>query len=189
MINYNQQIYDAAIKNGATNWLAKLLIAQSRYETGDFGNRQTKENNNIFGFKWSPNSRYAKKGNISPEGDPYAKYDTIDDAIADYINRWMSLNSKEGGTRFEEFNKIPEGDTLTFATKLKNYGYYHTPSNQTREQSINQYKSGVDAKIKRMVVVDWYFANKKTINTTAFIFLGIGGAATILYILKKRNVI
>lgn len=189
MKNYNQEIYDGAVNNGATSWLAKLLIAQSRFETGDFGNKQTDINNNIFGFKWSPNSQYAKKGNISPEGDPYAKYDTIGDAIADYINRWMLLKSKEGGTRLEEFNQIPEGDTLTFATKLKDYGYYHTPSNQTRQESINEYKGGIDAKIKRMVVVDWYFANKKTIKTTAFVFLGVGIVATVLYILKKRKVI
>ena len=77
MINYNQQIYDGAVNNGATSWLAKLLIAQSRFETGDYGNNQSKTNNNIFGFKYSPNSQYAKKGNTSPEGDPYAKYETM----------------------------------------------------------------------------------------------------------------
>jgi flagellum-specific peptidoglycan hydrolase FlgJ len=189
MINYNQQIYDSAVNNGATSWLAKLLIAQSRFETGDYGNNQSKTNNNIFGFKYSPNSQYAKKGNTSPEGDPYAKYETINDAIGDYINRWMLLNSKQGGTRLEEFNQIPEGDTLTFATKLKDYGYYHTPSNETKQQSIDNYKRGLDAKLKRMVVVDWYFANKKTINTTAFVFLGVGIVASVLYILKKRKVI
>ena len=47
MINYNQQIYDGAVNNGATSWLAKLLIAQSRFETGDYGNNQSKTNNNI----------------------------------------------------------------------------------------------------------------------------------------------
>ena len=186
--NYNQEIYDAAIKGGATNWLAKLLIAQSRFETGDYGNNQSKTNNNIFGFKWSPNSQYSQKGNISPEGDPYAKYPTIQDAIFDYIKRWMNLKASGGGTRLEEFNQIPEGDTLTFATKLKNYGYYHTPSDETKEESIDNYKRGLDAKIKRMVVVDWYYKNKTTVAITviAVVVLSLGAY---FYILKKRKVI
>ena len=187
-INYNQQIYDAAVKGGASNWLAKLLIAQSRFETGDYGNNQSKTNNNIFGFKFSSNSKYAQKGNISPEGDPYAKYPTIEDAILDYIERWMGLRSKQGGTRLEEFNQIPEGDTLTFATKLKSYGYYHTPSNETTEQSINKYKKGLDAKLKRMVVVDWYFNNKTAINISV-IGIVLVSLGAYFYILKKRKVI
>jgi hypothetical protein len=187
-VDYNQEIYDAAVKGGASRWLAKLLIAQSRFETGDYGNRQSEENNNIFGFKWTPNSQYSQKGNISPEGDPYAKYPTIEYAILDYINRWMGLKSKSGGTRLEEFNQIPDGDTLTFATKLKDYGYYHTPSNETRDESIDNYKQGLDAKIKRMIVVDWYNKNKTavTLSVIGIVVLSLGAY---FYILKKRKVI
>ena len=100
----------------------------------------------------------------------------------------MGLKSKDGGTRLEEFNQIPDGDTLTFATKLKNYGYYHTPSNETRDESIDNYKQGLDAKIKRMVVVDWYNKNKTAV-TLSVIGIVIVSLGAYFYILKKRKVI
>lgn len=177
MINYDQEIYEGAIEGGATQSLARLLVAQARHETGNYGNYQTKNNNNVFGFKYSPNSQYSRQGNISPEGDPYAKYDTLQDAILDYVGRWMSKSSKEGGTRLNEFNKIQEGDTTTYATKLKGYGYYGAP--------VNEYIKGLNSALTRMKVVEFYFNNEKTINYSLVGGLLIGISAYIYYLMKK----
>jgi len=177
MINYDQEIYNGAITGGATPALAKLLVAQARLESGNYSNSQTKNNNNIFGFKYSEKSSYAKVGNISPEGDAYAHYDTLQDAILDYIGRWMSLTSKEGGTRLEEFNKIAEGDTTTYSNKLKSYGYFGaTPS---------QYASGLNSAIKRINVVAFYFENKNTIDYGVIGAVVIGLTYYVYYLYKK----
>jgi hypothetical protein len=177
MINYDQEIYEGAIQGGATPSLAKLLVAQARHETGNYGNKQTKNNNNVFGFKYSRNSQYANQGNISPEGDPYAQYDTLGDAIKDYILRWMNLSSKEGGTRLQEFNKIQDEDTTTYATKLKGYGYYGA--------TIDEYINGLNWALKRMVIVDFYFKNEKKINYAVIGGVLIGITLYIYYIMKR----
>jgi hypothetical protein len=164
MINYDQEIYEGAIKGGANPSLAKLLVAQARNESGHYSSNQTKVNNNIFGFKHSTNSNYSKKGNISPEGDPYAHYDTLQDAIKDYIVRWMNKPSKEGGTRLQEFNKIKDGDTLTYARKLKGYGYFGNKSGESDESSIQRYASNMASTLLRVKVVAFYLKNEKKIN-------------------------
>ena len=187
MINYDQEIYEGAIQGGATPALAKLMIAQGRFESGNYGNNQTKTNNNVFGFKYSPNSQYAKKGNISPEGDPYAKYDTLQDAILDYIGRWMNKSSKEGGTRLQEFNKIQEGDTYTYAYKLKkSYGYYGTLQGESDEDAINRYAKGMKSALTRMKIVEFYFKNQTTINYAVIGGVLIGMTAYVYYLVKKK---
>jgi hypothetical protein len=180
MINYDQEIYNGAITGGATPALAKLLVAQARFESGNYSNSQTKNNNNIFGFKYSKNSPYAKVGNISPEGDAYAHYDTLQDAILDYISRWMSLTSKEGGSRLQEFNKIQEGDTTTYANKLKGYGYFGA--------TAAQYASGLNSSIRRINVVAFYFNNKNAIDYGAIGAVIIGLTYYIYYLYKKKVV-
>lgn len=164
MINYDQEIYNGAIKGGATPSLAKLLVAQARHESGNYNNTQTIKNNNVFGFKYSRNSVYSQKGNISPEGDPYAKYDTLQDSIKDYIVRWMGKSSKVGGTRLQEFNTINEGDTNTYARKLKGYGYYSNVKGETDESAIRRYIGGLNSALTRIKVVGFYFDNEKKIN-------------------------
>ena len=164
MVNYDQEIYNGAIKGGATPPLAKLLVAQARHESGNYNSNQTKTNNNVFGFKHSANSIYSQRGNISPEGDPYAHYDTLQDSIKDYIIRWMGKSSKQGGTRLQEFNTIKEGDTETYARKLKGYGYYTNIKGETDESAIKRYIGGLNSALTRIQVVGFYFNNEKKIN-------------------------
>jgi hypothetical protein len=178
-LNYDQEIYDGAIKGGTTPALATLLVAQARHETGNYSNKQTKVNNNLFGFKYSPNSKFSKKGNISPEGDPYAKFDTVGDAIQEYVVRYMGKNSKEGGTRLQEFNKIQPNDTKTFANKLKGYGYYGA--------KVSEYINGLNGALTRIKIVAFYNQNKMAVNSTVGIGLVFIGIATYLYIKKTNN--
>lgn len=180
MINYDQEIYNGAIKGGTTNELAKLITAQARHETGNYSNNQTISNNNVFGFKYSTNSKYAQKGNTSPEGDPYAKYQSIEYAILDYIDRWMGKNSKLGGTRLEEFNKVT--DSETFARKLKSYGYYHTPSGLTDEQVIQTYIRGINSALLRIKVIEFFRTNYAVIG---IVLIGI---TIYIYKLKQKKI-
>lgn len=173
----DQQIYNAAIRQGANNYLAKLVVAQARHETGNYNNNQTKTNNNIFGFKYSKNSSFANEGNISPEGNAYAKYNTISDAISDYFVRYWALKSNDNrySNRLEHFNaQINSLDTNKFASLLKSYGYYHTPSNETVSQSIGNYQRGIDSALKRINVVEFVEKNKN--------YIALGGGLILLSI-------
>lgn len=177
-LNYDQEIYNGAIKGGATPALATLLVAQARHETGNYSNKQTKVNNNLFGFKYSPNSKFSKRGNISPEGDPYAKFDTVSDSIQEYVVRYMGKNSKEGGTRLQEFNKIQPKDTTTFANKLKGYGYYGA--------KVSEYINGLNGALTRIKIVAFYNQNKMAVNSTVGIGLVLVAYATYLFIKKNK---
>lgn len=176
-LNYDQEIYNGAIKGGATPALATLLVAQARHETGNYSNKQTKVNNNLFGFKYSPNSKFSKRGNISPEGDPYAKFDTVGDAIQEYVIRYMGKKSSEGGTRLQEFNKIQPKDTTTFANKLKGYGYYGA--------AVSEYIRGLNGALTRINIVAFYNRNKMAVNSSALIGIILLGFAYYTY--KKKN--
>lgn len=188
MLGYqiDQEIYNAAIGQGANKYLAKLTVAQARHETGNYGNRQTKENNNIFGFKYSKNSKFAKIGNVSPEGDSYAKYDSIGDAINDYFVRYWSkgANDKSGRTRLQHFNsEIQAIDADRFSRLLKSYGYYHTPSNKTDEDVISIYTKGLKSALTKINVADFVEKNKN--------YIAIGGGLLLLsiasiYIYNKK---
>jgi hypothetical protein len=180
MINYDQEIYNGAIKGGATNELAKLITAQARHETGNYSNNQTLSNNNVFGFKYSTNSSYANKGNISPEGNAYAKYSSIQNAILDYVDRWMGKDSIDGGTRLEEFNAVTDAET--FARKLKRYGYYNTPIGKTDEQVIKNYINGIKTALLRIKVIEFFRTNYAVIG------LVIIGITVYIYQLKKKKI-
>ena len=80
----DQQIYDTAIKNGFNPIAAKLIVAQARFESADYTSNVFKQNNNTSGIKFigQPN---AVQGTLSPEGNYYAKFNTIQDAINDKI--------------------------------------------------------------------------------------------------------
>lgn len=186
MVNYDQEIYNGAIKGGATPSLAKLLVAQARHESGNYDSNQTRTNNNVFGFKHSPNSIYSQRGNISPEGDPYAHYDTLQDAIKDYIVRWMGKSSKQGGTRLQEFNTISEGDTNTYARKLKSYGYYTNVKGESDESAIRRYIGGLNGALTRIKVVAFYFDNEKKINY-GLVGLAIIGLTALSYWYYKKT--
>jgi len=178
-VNYDQEIYNGAIKGGTTPALATLLVAQSRHETGNYTNNQTKTNLNLFGFKYSPNrTQFNKKGNISPEGDYYAKFDTANDAIQNYL-LWLSTKkSNEGGNRLQEFNKLKANDTTTFANKLKGYGYYGA--------EVKDYIRGLNAALTRIKIVAFYNRNKMAVNSSVGIGLVLIGIATYLYIKKNK---
>ena len=177
-LNYDQEIYEGAINGGTTPALATLLVAQARHETGNYSNNQTKINNNLFGFKYSPNSRFSKKGNISPEGDSYAKFDSVGDAIQEYVIRYMGKKSNEGGNRLQEFNKLKANDTTTFANKLKGYGYYGA--------EVKDYIRGLNAALTRIKIVAFYNKNKTAVNSTVGIGLVLIGIAAYLYIKKTK---
>jgi hypothetical protein len=67
--------------------LLPYIVAQAKHETNDFTSKVYKENQNLFGMKWTEGRRgqVASKGLQSPEGNHYAKYLTDSTSIIDLL--------------------------------------------------------------------------------------------------------
>lgn len=178
MPNLDEQLYQGAIKGGAKENLARFIVAQARHESGNYKNKQTLVNNNPFGFKYV-GQPLAKKGNISPEGDPYAKYDTIENASTDYLMRWYRLKSKKGGTRLDEFNQYQTPEE--YARALKSYNYFADKIQGNEEIEIQTYTRGITNALKK---IDFSkFAKPAAITLAGIVLLATIGYT--IYVLLK----
>lgn len=151
----DQQIYDTAIKNGFNPMAAKLIVAQARFESADYTSNVFKQNNNTSGIKFigQPN---AVQGTLSPEGNYYAKFNTIQDAINDKIARLYNITMR--GVTPQQLKDST--DANDFANKLKQRGYFGS--------TAIDYANGLKAKLLRINVLEFVTKNKLPLT------LGIG---------------
>jgi hypothetical protein len=166
----DQQIYDTAIKNGFNPTTAKLIVAQARFESADYTSNVFKQNNNTSGIKFvgQPN---AVQGTLSPEGNYYAKFNTIQDAINDKIGRIYNLTMK--GVTPQQLKDST--DAIDFANKLKQRGYFGS--------SASEYASGLKSKLLKINVLE--FINKNKVPLTLGIGVILIGAGIYYKFVKK----
>ena len=154
-MSIDQQIYNTAIKQGFNPVAAKLIAAQARFESADYNSNVFKLNNNTSGIKFigQPNS---VKGTLSPEGNYYAKFNTIQDAINDKIVRLYNITMR--GVTPQQLKDST--DANDFANKLKQRGYFGS--------TAIDYANGLKAKLLRINVLEFVTKNKLPLT------LGIG---------------
>ncbi len=188
-MNVDQMIYDTAISQGFTPTSAKLIIAQARFESDDYKSTNFKQRNSTSGMKFVGQPKAKKSEKPSPEGDYYAVYDSVQDAIDDKIIRLYNIT--RGGVTPQQLkdSKTPED----FAMLLKKRGYYGFGKYGTVEGNKEQniYASGMKKKlllinIKEIInnVTTTIVKNK---NTTLLI-VGVIFLATSFYLVKKHNI-
>lgn len=174
MQEYNQRIYNTVINAGYSDTLARLLVAQAQYETGNYKNNAFLKHNNAFGYKYVAGAKYQlpTAGNVSSEGNRYAAYSSLENSVLEVL-AWLERRQKEGKLKIAELK-----DTTSYANALKMSDYYGISS--------NKYASGLDVYLNKLSI--FYQANKKTVN-----YAIIGGVLVVLslyvYYLKKKNVI
>lgn len=124
MLQQQEDIINFAINQGFPKMLSELIGAQAAHETGNFTSNAYQKDNNCFGYK-AVNGDHDQIGNgiTSTEGDPYAKYATIQDSTDDVL-RWIKRRQREG--------KFPADLTTImtiqqYAELLKQCGYYGAP--------------------------------------------------------------
>lgn len=140
----DQEIYDAAVKGGFSPSAAKLVVAQTRHETGNYTSNVFKLNNNLFGMKFV-NQPLAVAGSSAPSSEgktPYAKYKSAADSVKDAVERYYKITRK--GVTFEQLKNV--SDPLEFATKLKTRGYYGA--------TINVYANGLKNALTRIKIAE-----------------------------------
>jgi uncharacterized FlgJ-related protein len=170
MQNYDQIIYDTAIAQGFNPKAAKLIVAQARFESADYKSNVFKNNNNTSGIKYI-GQKNAVRGTLSPEGNHYAKFNTIQDGLNDKIVRLYNIPMR--GVTPQQLKDST--DATEFANLLKKRGYYGA--------SASEYANGLKSKLLKINVIEFVQKNKNTLGI-GLLLLGVG----IWYYLKiKKN--
>jgi uncharacterized FlgJ-related protein len=169
-MNIDQLIYDTAIQQGFNPMAAKLIAAQARFESNDYTSYVFNKNNNTSGIKYigQPN---AVRGTLSPEGDYYAHFDTIQDSVNDKIVRLYNITMR--GVTPKQLKDST--DANEFANLLKQRGYYTSPA--------SEYASGLRAKLLKINVLEFLQVNYP------FIILISVGLYFYIKNLKKKKII
>jgi len=178
-MNFDQEIYNTAIQEGFSPTSAKLIVAQARFESADYGSSVFNKNNNMYGMKFV-RQPLASRGSLAPmderssscrsggtclDRDFYAKYETPSDSVRDTIQRLYKKTRK--GIGFEELKDVKDADD--FATKLKTRDYFgsHDISTTEGKNEAKDYAKGLRAKLRRIQIVEFYNEHKKVINYSA----------------------
>lgn len=164
MANYDQLIYNTAIENGFTPISAKLIVAQSRVESGDYESNVLAENNNLFGMKFVGQA-LAVRGTLAPpserncngtcNGDYYSKYKSPLDSAKDVTGRLYKKTMN--GVTFEDLKNAT--DANDFANKLQKRGYF----GGSGQAAANSYAAGIKSRLLRINILEYYNNNKPLI--------------------------
>ena len=191
---YDQIIYNIAIKNGFTPTSAKFVVAQARYESSDYDSSVFKANFNTSGMKFvgqplatrgslapfserSSGCQSVSRGQVGGQGaspcrdrDHYAKFKSVSDSAKDKIER--NYNITRNGITPEQLRqaKTPE----EFARLLKIRDYYGGQE--------SSYVGGLKAKLARIQILEFVTKNKNsTLLIVGLLILGVG-----FYYIKKK---
>jgi hypothetical protein len=171
----DQSIFNTAIEQGFNPIAAKFIAAQARFESADYTSSVFRANNNTSGIKFIGQA-HASQGSLSPEGDYYAKFDTIQDSINDKIVRLYNKTMR--GVTPQQLKDSTNADD--FSQKLKQRGYFGIDA--------SDYARGIKSKLLKIKVLEFYNNYKTGIN------FGIIGATLIgitlyVYYIKKKKLI
>lgn len=136
----DQRIYNQSIADGMPPALSIFIVAQARHETGGYSSSIFKLCNNAFGYKWVGQSLADGPCSMSPEGDNYARYSSVEDSTHE-ITAWIKRRQSEGGFP-RDLSEIRSGDQ--YATLLKSVGYYG--------DSISHYAAGLSYWLQRISI-------------------------------------
>jgi hypothetical protein len=194
----DQEIYNVAIKEGFSPTSAKLIVAQARLESANYGSNVFNNNNNMYGMKYvgqplatrgtlaplNERSSSCQNGGTCSDRDYYAKYKTPSDSAKDVIQRLYKKTRK--GIGFDELKNVK--DAYEFATKLKTRDYFGFNDISTPEgkDEANGYARGLIARLVNVSIVEFYENNKKKINYT-IVGLALIGLTSLAYWYYKNK--
>lgn len=146
-------------------FLADLIVAQTKHETGNYTSNAFTQLNNAIGYAFYPQSDWQLKdpGFIADNSEPLARYATVANSIHE-LTHWIRRRQYEGSFP-DDLNQITTAEQ--YATLLKSDGYYG--------DSITNYVNGI---------VRYFKANVGGISTAA-IFIVV--AAVVLFLAYSNN--
>ena len=194
----DQEIYNTAIKEGFSPTASKIVVAQARLESANYGSNVFNNNNNMYGMKFVGQS-LATRGTLAPmnerskdcqnggtcvDRDYYAKYSKPSDSAKDVIQRLY--RKTRNGIGYNELKDVK--DAQEFANKLKTRNYFGFADISTTEgqNEANKYALGLNARLLLVNVLEFYDNNKKKINY-ALMGLILLGVSSLSYWYYKKN--
>jgi len=117
-----EKIYSQAKKRGLSDRMASMLVAWSKFETGNFSSHFVTDNRNYFGYTYDKNSKYQTGFNGSnPKAGNFAVYATLEDSVNEVID-WMNRRyTRQDRGAWPKINDIT--DPIAFATLLMGSRY------------------------------------------------------------------
>jgi hypothetical protein len=187
---YDQIIYNTAIKEGFTPTAAKLVVAQARFESADYTSNVFQKNLNTSGMKYigqplatrgTPAPKNEQRCNGGCNSDYYAKFKSVQDSASDKVGRLY--NKTMGGVTPEQLKNVKDADE--FAELLKKRSYYGFGKYGTEQGNKEQksYAVNMKSKLIKINVVEFVSKNKNTL----LIGLGLLAIAGSFYLYKKNN--
>lgn len=189
---YDQLIYNTAIKQGFSPTAAKFVVAQARFESADYTSNVFKANNNTSGMKYigqplatrgtlapiDERSATCKAGGVCRDSDHYAKFRNVQDSANDKIVRLYSIT--KGGVTPNQLKNAKTAEE--FASLLKKRSYYGRGGFGTEQGNKEQvqYANGLKAKLLRIQVVEFVNKNKNAL------LLGAGLIILAYYVYKNK---
>lgn len=126
-----QEIFRTVLECGYDSTMAKLLVAQSRHETGNWKSKLSRKANNVFGMHKAKKNTRAIGVMVAEKGNRFAMYATVEDSTLEALE-WLS--KKDCPFKFKNSNE--------YAKWLKSKGYY--------EDSVANYSNALKAHLKHI---------------------------------------
>lgn len=119
-MNIEQIVYTFSKSQGLSDNVAKIIVAQSKFESSNYTSNLFKVNNNLFGYKYVGQS-IATQGIPAPSSEGnlrYANYSKVEDSVLEIV-KWIGRRVSEKKFTLADL-ETPEG----YARAFKNAGYY-----------------------------------------------------------------
>ena len=168
-MNYDQLIYDTAIRNGFTPTSAKFVVGQSRHETANYTSPVFKRTNNLFGMKFVNQKLAITDNKKSPEGDYYARYRSPQDSADDAIGRLFNITMRGVSPNQLKNAKTPE----EYSNLQKQRGYFG--------DRVEIYINGIKNAFKKLDIVEMAKGVVKTSKGQFVIGLTLVGVGLLIY--------
>jgi hypothetical protein len=187
---YDQIIYNTAIKEGFTPTAAKLVVAQARFESADYTSNVFQKNLNTSGMKYigqplatrgTPAPKNEQRCNGGCNSDYYAKFKSVQDSASDKIGRLY--NKTMGGVTPEQLKNVKDADEFAELLKRRSYYGFGKFGTEVGNKEQKSYAVNMKSKLIKINVVEFVSKNKNTL----LIGLGLLAIAGSFYLYKKNN--
>jgi hypothetical protein len=187
---YDQIIYNTAIKEGFTPTAAKLVVAQARFESADYTSNVFQKNLNTSGMKYigqplasrgTPAPKNEQRCNGGCNSDYYAKFKSVQDSASDKIGRLY--NKTMGGVTPEQLKNVKDADEFAELLKRRSYYGFGKFGTEVGNKEQKSYAVNMKSKLIKINVVEFVSKNKNTL----LIGLGLLAIAGSFYLYKKNK--
>ena len=120
-------IFTQVKKRGGSDYLAKLFVAWSKFETGNYTSGICKRGNNYFGYTLDKNSKY-QNGQVAGSNQTagrFGSYDTLQGSVNENYDWLQRRYKRQDRGVFPDPNSI--NDIEQFVKLLKQANYFGEP--------------------------------------------------------------